>query len=142
MIGMCLLEGVGGLLSRILGEVDSAVTSSSDSLMMLLSEIGRRGTGVAIGGCCCWNEMPLMIWLIVNPLCRAASTMAAERRTPLKPKKVPARMSAVSDMKVPVKEPRESFELIVGPERQSRVNNGCIMFIQSLLSLVVIGDQD
>ncbi len=45
-------------------------------------------------------------------------------------------------MKVPVREPRESFELIVRPELQSRVNNSCIMFVQSPLSLVVIGDQD
>ena len=110
MIGVHLLGGVGGLLSGMMGEVDSAVTSS-DSLMMLLSEIGHCGMGVKIGGCCCWNRMPLTIWLMVYPLCRAASMMAAERRMPLKLKKVPDRISAVFVMKVLVKEPRESFEL-------------------------------
>lgn len=48
-----------------------------------------------------------MIWLMVYPLCLAVSTMAAERTTPLKLKKVPDRISAVSIMKVPVKEPLE-----------------------------------
>ncbi len=143
MIGVHLLGGVGGLLSGMMGEVDSAVTSSSDSLRMLLSMIGCRSTGVTMDSCCChWNGTPLTICVMVNPLCHAASTMAVERTMPLRPKKVPARMVAVSDMKVLVKEPRESFELIVRPELQSRVNNGCIAFVQSPLSLMVIGNQD
>ena len=91
--------------------------------------------------------MPLRIWVTVmgwfSSLRRTANTSAAAKQMDAMPilalKMV---VAAVSDMKALVKEPKESFELNVRPELQSRVNNSCIAFIQSLLGLMMKGDQD
>ncbi len=58
-IGVRLLGGVGGLLSRMTGEVSSERTSPpSWSLRKSLIGIGRRGMGVMIPGGHCWSRKP------------------------------------------------------------------------------------
>ncbi len=67
MIGMHLLGGVGGLLSWMMRETDSEVTSSpSCSLRRLLTRISHHSMGAMTGGCC-WSRMPLgfTVWLIM-----------------------------------------------------------------------------
>ncbi len=57
MIGMHLPGGVGGLLSRMTGETDSEMISSS-SPMRLSIGISHHGMGVKILGGCCWSGVP------------------------------------------------------------------------------------
>ncbi len=60
MIGMHLLGGVGDLLSRMTGAVDSEMSSSCCLLFLakLWIRIGQHGMGVMIPGDCCSSGMP------------------------------------------------------------------------------------
>ncbi len=59
MIGMRLLGGVGGLLSGMMGEIDSGTPSSDPAtLMKSSSRISQRGTGATILGGRCSSRMP------------------------------------------------------------------------------------
>ncbi len=56
---MCLLGGVGGLLSRMMGEVSSERTSvHSCSLRKSSIGISRHGMGATIPGGRCWSGKP------------------------------------------------------------------------------------
>ncbi len=122
MIGVHLLGGVGGLLSRRMGAVNSETTSSL-SLTRLWIGISCHSMGVMIRGCCL-SGMPLlvvgfMIWVRVmgcaGPLTlfllfRSTSVRAAAKRVLPTPMKALARMLAVvSVMRVLVKEPRKAL---------------------------------
>ncbi len=66
-----------------------------------------------------------------------------ERRVALGIPKEMAMMQASSfSMGALIRELEESFELIVRPNVSTRVNNGCIAFVQSPLGLVKLRHQD
>ncbi len=66
-----------------------------------------------------------------------------ERRVALGIPRDMAMMRASSfSMGALVKEIEKSFELIVRPDVSTRVNNGCITFVQSPLGLVELRRQD
>ncbi len=59
MIGMCLLGGVGGLLSGMTGEVSSGkISPPSSSLRKRSIGIGCCGMGATILGDRCWSRKP------------------------------------------------------------------------------------
>ncbi len=121
MIGVCLLEGVGGLPSRTMEVVVSVVTSLlSCSPRRSLIRISCCSMGAMILGGCCSSERSLFgtggftIWLIVidraGLLCRNMSMAATARRALPTPMEVPKMMSdAVSVMEVLVREPRKAL---------------------------------
>ncbi len=66
MIGVHLLGEVGGLLSRMTGEVSSERTSvSSCSLMKRLIGIGHCGMGARILGDCCSSGMSFVEFVVM-----------------------------------------------------------------------------
>ncbi len=61
MTGVCLLGGVGGLLSGMMGEVSSErISLPSCSLRKSSIGIGQRGMGVMVLGGRCWSGKPLV----------------------------------------------------------------------------------
>ncbi len=62
MIGVHLLGGVGGLLSRMTGEISSGrISPPSCSLVKRSIRIGHCGMGAKILGGCCLSWMPLSV---------------------------------------------------------------------------------